>query len=90
MTKAELVSYIANKTGMTKREAKVFLDAFVEAMHELFKKEESLRIPKLGTFRVTVRSKRKGRVPQTGKEIEIPPRKVLFFKPSKDLVQVLS
>ena len=87
MTKAELVAKIAESTGVTKEEANEVLKAFVEAMHELFKKEEVLRIPGLGTFKVVVRSARKGRNPRTGEEIEIPARKVLAFKPSKELVQ---
>jgi len=87
MTKAELVAKIAEKAGITKKEADAVVKAFVEAMQELFEKEESLRIPGLGTFKVTVRSARKGRNPRTGEEIEIPARKVLAFKPSKELVK---
>ena len=87
MTKAELVSMIAKKAGITKKEADAALKAFVEAIHELFKKEESLRIPNLGTFKVVVRKARKGRNPRSGQVIEIPARKVLTFKPAKELVQ---
>jgi len=87
MTKAELVAFIAKKTGMTKQKAREVVDALVEALQEVFRKEESLRIPGLGTFKVTTKSKRKGRNPRTGEEIEIPARKVLSFKPSKELVE---
>jgi len=87
MTKAELVAKIAEKAGTTKKEADAVIKAFVEAMHELFKKEEMLRIPGLGTFKVVVRSARKGRNPRTGEEIEIPARKMLAFKPSKEVVK---
>ena len=87
MTKAELVAKIAESAGITKKEADAVLKAFVEAMNELFKKEEMLRIPGLGTFKVVVRSARKGRNPRTGEEIEIPARKMLAFKPAKELVK---
>ena len=87
MTKAELVSKIAEKAGITKKEADAAIKAFVEAIHELFEKEESLRIPGLGTFKVVVRKARKGRNPRTGEVIEIPARKVLAFKPASELVQ---
>ncbi len=87
MTKAELVSMIAKKAGITKKEADAAVKAFVEAIHELFKKDESLRIPHLGTFKVVVRKARKGRNPRSGQVIEIPARKVLTFKPAKELVQ---
>ncbi|NPB08435.1 MAG: HU family DNA-binding protein [Aquificae bacterium] len=87
MTKAELVAKIAEKAGITKKEADAAVKAFVEAIHELFKKEESLRIPGLGTFKVVVRKARKGRNPRTGQVINIPARKVLTFKPAKELVK---
>ncbi|RUM30821.1 MAG: DNA-binding protein [Aquifex sp.] len=90
MTKAELVAKIAEKAGITKKEADAAIKAFVEAIHELFEKEENLRIPGLGTFKVTVRSARKGRNPRTGEVIEIPARKVLTFKPAKELVKQVS
>lgn len=89
MTKAELVSFIAKRTGLTKKNADAFLRAFVEAIHELFKNEEALRLPGFGTFKVVVRSARKGKNPRSGEIIEIPERKVLVFKPSKELVKEL-
>ena len=49
MTKAEIVAKIAESAGITKKEADAVLRAFVEAMHELFKKEEMLRIPGQGS-----------------------------------------
>ena len=87
MTKAELVAKMAEKAGITKKEADAALKAFVEAINELFQKEENLRLPGLGTFKVTVRKARKGRNPRTGDVIEIPARKVLTFKPAKELVK---
>ena len=87
MTKAELVSMMAKKAGITKKDADAALKAFVEAMQELFKKEESIRIPGLGTFKVVTKKARKGRNPRSGQVIEIPARKVLTFKPAKELVQ---
>jgi len=87
MTKAELVSMIAKKAGITKKDADAALKAFVEAMQELFKKEDSIRIPGLGTFKVVTRKARKGRNPRSGQVIEIPARKALTFKPAKELVQ---
>ncbi|RUM32898.1 MAG: DNA-binding protein [Aquifex sp.] len=87
MTKAELVAKMAEKAGITKKEADAALKAFVEAINELFQKEETLRLPGLGTFKVTVRKARKGRNPRTGDVIEIPARKVLTFKPAKELVK---
>lgn len=87
MTKAELVSMIAKKAGITKKDADAALKAFVEAMQELFKKGDSIRIPGLGTFKVVTRKARKGRNPRSGQVIEIPARKALTFKPAKELVQ---
>nr|WP_243694526.1 HU family DNA-binding protein [Aquifex aeolicus] len=58
-------------------------------MHELFEKEEAQN-SRTRTFKVTVRSARKGRNPRTGEVIQIPARKVLTFKPAKELVKQIS
>ncbi len=85
MTKAELVAEIAKQAGITKKQADAALKAAVAAISEALKREERVAIPKLGIFSVKQRAARKGRNPRTGEVIEIPARKVVAFKPAKEL-----
>ncbi len=85
MTKAELVAEIAKQAGITKKEADAALKAAVAAISKALKNGERVAIPGLGIFTVKQRAARKGRNPRTGEVIEIPARKVVAFKPAKDL-----
>ncbi len=85
MTKAELVAEIAKQAGITKKEADAALKAAVSAISEALKRGERIAIPGLGIFTVKERAARKGRNPRTGQVIQIPARKVVAFKPAKDL-----
>jgi DNA-binding protein HU-beta len=85
MTKAELVTAIAKGAGLTKKQADAALKAAVEAVSNALKKGERVAIPGLGIFTVRERAARKGRNPRTGAVINIPARKVVVFKPAKDL-----
>jgi len=85
MTKAELVSKVAEKAGVTKKVASACVDAFVKVLAESLEKGERTAVPGLGVFKVKERKARKGRNPRTGEVIEIPARKVAVFVPSKHL-----
>ena len=86
MNKAQLIDAMAEKAGLTKADAKKALDAFVGAVHDALKKKEgSIRISDLGTFRVLRRKARSGVNPQTQKKMKIPAMKVPRFTPSKAL-----
>jgi DNA-binding protein HU-beta len=85
MTKAELVTAIAKGAGITKKQADDALKAAVEAVSNALKKGERVAIPGFGIFSVRERAARKGRNPRTGDVIDIPARKVVVFKPAKDL-----
>ncbi len=86
MTKAELVSYIAEEAGITKKAANTALEAVVGAIHDSLKKKDGkIRIADLGTFKVTQRKARAGVNPQTGKKIKIPATKAPRFSAAKAL-----
>ncbi len=85
MNKAQLVDAIANDAKITKADAKKALDAFVNATTKALKKGDRVALVGFGTFSVTKRSARKGRNPQTGKEINIPAKKVARFRPGSEL-----
>ncbi len=85
MNKSELISAIAKKSGLTKAQATKALNAFLEATTESLKKGEDVRLVGFGTWTVKKRSERKGRNPQTKKEMIIPAKKVVKFKAGSEL-----
>lgn len=85
MNKAELISAMAEKTGFTKVQAKAALEAFMCATTKALKKGDKVSLVGFGTFAVTKRAERKGRNPQTGKEMTIKAKKVVKFKAGSEL-----
>ncbi|NVO18204.1 MAG: HU family DNA-binding protein [Bacteroidetes bacterium] len=85
MNKAELIEAMAAEAGMTKADAKRALDSFLAATHKALKKGDRVALVGFGSFSVAKRAARKGRNPQTGKEIKIGAKKVVKFKAGADL-----
>ena len=83
--KAELVEAIASEAKLTKADAKRALDAFINATTKALKKNERVALVGFGSFGVAKRAARKGRNPQTGKEIKISAKKVVKFRPGNEL-----
>lgn len=86
MGKAELVASIAEKAGLTKKDAEKALEAVLESITETLAKKEKVQLVGFGTFEVRHREARTGRNPrEPGKAIDIPARDVPAFKPGKAL-----
>ena len=85
MNKSELVSAIATKADLSKKEAEAALKAFTEVVAEELVKGEKIQLVGFGTFVVSERSARTGRNPQTGKEMKIAASKAPKFKAGKAL-----
>lgn len=85
MNKKEIVSEIAEKTGLAQKDAHAFLDGFVEVVKEAVKKGTDVSIVDFGQFCVTERAARKARDFKTGKEMVVPAMKTVKFKPGKAL-----
>ena len=85
MNKQELIEAIASSSKLSKADAKKALDAFVESTTKALKKGDRVALVGFGSFSVSNRAARKGRNPQTGKEITIKARKVVKFKAGAEL-----
>jgi DNA-binding protein HU-beta len=85
MNKAELIDAMAAESKMTKVDTKKALDAFIAATTKALKKGDRVALVGFGSFSVAKRAARKGRNPQTGKEIKIAAKKVVKFKAGADL-----
>ncbi|MGY3839462.1 HU family DNA-binding protein [Bacillus atrophaeus] len=89
MNKTEFVGAVAEKLGVTKKEATPKVEAVFNVIVETLTKGESIKVPGVGTFEVRERAARKGRNIQTGEEILIPASKAVKFKPAKALKDVV-
>jgi DNA-binding protein HU-beta len=85
MNKAELIESMASDAGLSKADAKKALDAFVSSTTKALKKGDRVSLVGFGSFSVSERAARKGRNPQTGKEINIKAKKVVKFKAGAEL-----
>lgn len=85
MNKAELVSAVAEKADMSKKDAEKAVKAVFEVIEESLAKSEKVQLVGFGTFEVKERAARTGRNPQTKEEIHIPAAKVPGFKAGKAL-----
>ena len=85
MNKAELIDAMATETGLSKADAKRALDGFIGATTKALKKGDRVALVGFGSFGVSKRAARKGRNPQTGKEIKIAAKKVVKFKAGAEL-----
>jgi DNA-binding protein HU-beta len=87
LNKAELIESMAAEAKISKADAKRALDAFVNNTTKALKKGDRVALVGFGTFSISKRAARKGRNPQTGKEIKIAAKKVVKFKAGADLAK---
>ena len=85
MNKNEFVTAIAEKSGLTKKDAEAALNAYTEVVTDALKSGDSVQLIGFGTFEVRERAARTGRNPHTGENIEIAAAKAPAFKPGKAL-----
>jgi DNA-binding protein HU-beta len=85
VNKADLISSIAEKSGLTKKDAEKALKAFMESVEGALEGNDKVQLVGFGTFEVRERGERKGRNPKTLEEITIPASKVPVFKAGKEL-----
>lgn len=83
MNKSDLIGEVAAKTGMTKKDVEKVINAFFDSVQGALKSGDKVQLVGFGTFEVRQRQARKGRNPQTGKEISIPATRVPAFKAGK-------
>ncbi len=90
MNKQELIEAIASESKLTKADSKKALDAFINQTSKALKKGDRVALVGFGSFSVAKREARKGRNPQTGKEIKIAAKKVCKFKAGSELAEMVN
>ena len=90
MNKTELVSAIADKAGLSKKDAEAALSALTSTITKQLKKGDKVQLVGFGTFEVTKRAAREGRNPQTGAVMKIAASKAPKFKAGKALKDLVN
>ena len=85
MNKSELISKIAEDTGLSKVNAAAAVDSFIQGITKSLKKGQAITFVGFGTFKTAQRKARTARNPRTGAAIKIPKRRVVRFTPGKAL-----
>ena len=89
MNKTELVAAMAEKAGLSKKDAEKALNAFMETVQEAVKVDDKVQLVGFGTFESKARAAREGKNPQTGEKIKIAACKVPAFKAGKAFKDLL-
>lgn len=90
MTKADLVEEVAGKTGLTRTDVGMVVEAFLEAVKKSLENGHNIEIRGFGTFKIKQRKARKARNPRSGEEVPVPDRKVPVFKPSNEFKALIT
>lgn len=90
MTKAELVEEVARTAELTKKHAELIVNTVFDSIVQSLKKGEKIELRGFGSFRIRRRGARIGRNPKTGDRVEVPPKRIPYFKPGKELKELLN
>src|SRR5258705_7581291 len=90
MTKAELVEDVAEAAELTKKDAERLVEIVFESIIETLNQGEKIELRGFGSFRVRERGARRGRNPKTGDPVSIPAKRVPYFKPGKELKELIN
>ena len=90
MNKTELIAAVAEKTGMTKKDAERVINATIDSIADSLIKGEKVQVSGFGIFEVKAREARVGRNPRTKETIQIPATRLPAFKASKALKDVVA
>jgi integration host factor subunit beta len=90
MTKAELVEDVARAAELTKKDAERLVEIVFESIIETLNLGEKIELRGFGSFRVRERGARRGRNPKTGDPVDIPAKRVPYFKPGKEMKELIN
>ncbi|HEY4008927.1 MAG TPA: HU family DNA-binding protein [Acidobacteriaceae bacterium] len=85
MTKADLVDQVTALGDLTRRDGEVIVDTLFDSIIGALKANDKVEVRGFGSFRTRQRNSRTGRNPKTGAAVDVPAKRVPFFKPSKEL-----
>src|ERR1700704_4702028 len=90
MTKAELVDEVARVVQLTKKQAETIVNIVFDSIVESLRSGQKIELRGFGSFRLRSRKSRTGRNPKTGERVEVPSKKIPYFKPGKELKELIN
>ena len=89
MTKAELVEKVANQINLTKKQTEVVVNTVFSSITDSLADGKKVELRGFGSFRIRQRNARVGRNPKSGQKVDVPSKKVPFFKAGKELRELV-
>jgi integration host factor subunit beta len=90
MTKADLVEKVANKINLTKKETENIVSIVFQSITDSLSQGDKVELRGFGSFRIRERDARVGRNPKSGEKVDVPAKKVPFFKAGKELRELVA
>jgi integration host factor subunit beta len=90
MTKAELIEEVSRVVEMSRKDSEVIVETIFDSIVRALRGGEKIEIRGFGSFRTRQRQPRIGRNPKTGTRVEVPAKRIPFFKPSKELKDLVN
>jgi integration host factor subunit beta len=90
MTKADLIEDVARKTELNRKDSEVIVDTIFEDIVKSLRGGDKIEIRGFGSFRTRHRNSRVGRNPKTGERVDVPAKDIPYFKPSKELKDLVN
>jgi integration host factor subunit beta len=90
MTKADLIDEVSRLVELTRKDSEVIVETIFDSVVRSLRAGDKIEIRGFGSFRTRQRKPRTGRNPKTGEKVEVPAKKIPFFKPSKELKDLVN
>jgi integration host factor subunit beta len=90
MTKAELIEDVSQAVEMSRKDSEIIVETIFDSIVKSLRAGDKIEIRGFGSFRTRQRKPRIGRNPKTGARVDVPAKKIPYFKPSKELKDVVN
>jgi integration host factor subunit beta len=90
MTKAELVEEVASQSDLTKKDAEIIVQTVLDSITQSLRAGKKIELRGFGSFRIRNRASRQGRNPKTGSGVAVPAKRVPYFKPGKEIKDLIN
>jgi len=90
MTKADLVEEVVRVSNVSKKHAEIIVNTVFLSIIEALQRDDKIELRGFGSFRVRRRRSRQGRNPKTGARVEVPEKRIPYFKPGKELKELIN
>ena len=90
MTKADLVDAVSRVTELNRKDSEIVVESLFESIVKALKSGDKLEVRGFGSFRIRERRARQCRNPKTGEKVNVPEKRVPYFKPSKELKDLIN